>query len=254
MNAYRAFVRKEYTESIRTWRFFLIMTVFLLFGFMNPVIAKVTPELLRTMMPEGISITLPDPSALDSWAQFFKNLSQMGFIVLAVVYSGILAAEFSSGTLINLLTKGLSRSTVILAKLTAAISIYTLAFLVCFGVTWVYTLWFWRDSGSLPLLLPVAGLWLFGVLILALLVLGGVLFKTAIGSLMLTGVVVVALSLLNIAPKLQKYNPATLSAANGAVLAGQLKASEFTPAMIVCALAIFGCVAAALAILKRKQL
>ncbi len=254
MNAYLAFVRKEFTESRRTWRLFLLLTVFLLFGIMNPVIAKITPDLLRTFMPEGVTIKLPEPSAIDSWAQFFKNVSQTGLIVVVIIFSGIMAAEFSGGTLINLLTKGLSRTTVVLAKLTAAVSLWTLAYALCFAVTWVYTLWFWRDSGSLDLFLPVFGLWLFGVLLLVLLVLGGVLFMNTIGSLLLTGGVVVMLTLLNIAPRLQKYNPATLSASNTAVVAGQLAKADFTPAVIVCLIAIAALAAAAVAILNRRQL
>lgn len=254
MNAYLAFVRKEFTESRRTWRLFLLMTVFLLFGFMNPVVAKVTPDLLKALMPAGMSITLPEPSAIDSWAQFFKNASQVGLIVLAVVYSGIMATEFTSGTLINLLTKGLSRATVILAKLTTAIAVWTLAYVVCFGVTWVYTLYFWRDSASLDLFLPVFGLWLFGVLLLVLLVLGGILFKSTIGSLLLTGGVALILSLLNIAPKLQKYNPVTLSASNVELITGKLQVGDFMPAIIICAIAIVAGTATAILALDHRQI
>ncbi len=32
------------------------------------------PELIGSFMPEGIEITISEPTALDSWAQFFKNI------------------------------------------------------------------------------------------------------------------------------------------------------------------------------------
>src|SRR5512133_2582011 len=119
-------------EYLRTYKFFALIAVFLFFGFMNPITAKVMPELLDSLMPEGMSINLGTPTALDSWAQFFKNISQMGAIVLVIILSGIMANEFSRGTLINMLTKGLSRQTVILAKFTAAVATWTLAYVLCF--------------------------------------------------------------------------------------------------------------------------
>lgn len=69
---------------------------------MSPLAAKLLPQILAS---EGISITLPDPSAIDSWSQFFKNISQMGLIVTVILFSGVLGTELSKGTLINMLTK-----------------------------------------------------------------------------------------------------------------------------------------------------
>ena len=67
MMAFIAFTKKEWMESVRTYKFFILITVFLLFGFMNPIIAKVMPELLASVLPEGMFITLATPNAIDSW-------------------------------------------------------------------------------------------------------------------------------------------------------------------------------------------
>ena len=77
MMAFIAFTKKEWMESVRTYKFFILITVFLLFGFMNPIIAKVMPELLASVLPEGMFITLAPPNAIDSWMQFFKNVSPL---------------------------------------------------------------------------------------------------------------------------------------------------------------------------------
>jgi ABC-2 type transport system permease protein len=107
MKNYVAILEKELLESVRSYKLFIMLIVFFIFGIMSPLTAKLLPELLSSMVPEGITITLTEPAAIDSWMQFFKNVSQMGLIVMLLVFSGIIGVELSRGTLINMLTKGL---------------------------------------------------------------------------------------------------------------------------------------------------
>ena len=254
MNAYIAFIKKEFSEYLRTYKFSVLITVFLLFGFMNPIFARFLPELLAALLPEGMSINLGTPTALDSWAQFFKNVSQMGAMVLVIIMSGIIANEFTRGTLINMLTKGLPRPTVILSKFTAATAIWTVSYMLCFAVTYVYTAYFWSMSGITNLFLSIFSMWLFGVLLISLLILGGVLFRNIYGSLLLTGGAVVFMTVLNIAPAVQKYNPIILSSDNMALLTSQKAASDFTPAIIICMVAIIALITISIGLFNKKQI
>jgi ABC-2 type transport system permease protein len=253
MRAYIAFINKEFCEYLRTYKLFILIAVFLLFGFMNPIVAKVMPELLTTLMPEGMSFNLGTPTALDSWAQFFKNVSQTGTFVLVIIMSGIIANEFNRGTLINMLTKGLPRPTVILSKFTSATAIWTLSYVLCFAVTYAYTAYFWNMDGIVNMFLSVFCLWLFGVLLIALLVFGGVLFSNIYGSLLLTGGAVVFMTVLNIAPAVRKYNPITLSSENMALITAQKASSEFLPAIIICTIAIIALTTASIGLFNKKQ-
>lgn len=253
MNAYIAFVRKEFLEYSRTYKLFALVAVFLFFGFMNPITAKVMPELLDSLLPEGMSINLGTPTAFDSWAQFFKNISQMGTIIFAIVLSGIFANELSRGTLINMLTKGLSRPTVILAKFTAATAIWALSYVVCFGVTYGYTAYFWSMEAVANLFLSAFGLWLFGVLLIALLIFGGVLTGSVYGSLLVAGGASVLMTLINIVPTVQKFNPITLSSGNMALLMSQRAASDFAPALATCITAVIALILVSIGMFNKKQ-
>ncbi|WP_222860725.1 hypothetical protein [Paenibacillus antibioticophila] len=94
-----------------------MIAVFFIVGMLSPLTAKLMPELLSSFLPEGMTLTIAEPTALDAWIQFFKNTSQMGLILIVILFSGILGTELTRGTLINMLTKGLSRHAVILSKL-----------------------------------------------------------------------------------------------------------------------------------------
>jgi len=254
MRSYIAFTKKEFYEIWCTYKFFIMISVFLLLGLMNPITAKITPQLLDSFMPEGMNITMAEPTALDSWMQFFQNVPQMGLIVLIIIFSGVMTNEFSRGTLVNLLTKGLSRSTVILAKFTMAITVWTLSYILCFVVTYGYTAYFWSNKGISNIGLSVFCLWIFGVLILAMIMLGEVLFRNNHGGLLFTCVLVVVLMLVNILPNLQKYNPISLASKNMALITGDIPVSDFTGSIVICGVATIIFIASAIVLFNQKQI
>ncbi len=253
MRAYISFIKKEFTENIRTYKLFIMIVVFLLIGIMSPVVAKLMPDIIKSASPAGMTINLKPPTALDSWTQFFKNIGQMGLLVLVIVFSGIMANELSKDTLINLLTKGLKRSTVIFSKLTVAVFIWTLSYIICLMVSYFYTAYFWEMNGMHNVFLSFFSLWLYGVLLIVLVILGGILFKNIYGSILLTGGAVVLMMVLSIAPKFQKYNPITLSSDNMALLTAHKAVSDFMPAVVICTILIILFTAVSVIVFNKKQ-
>lgn len=231
MRAFIAMTKKEFLESIRTYKLFIIVAVFLLFGMLNPITAKIMPKLLSSFMPEGMTITLGEPHTIDSWIQFYKNMSTQ-LILFVIVYSGIVPNELTKGTLINMLTKGLPRKSVILSKFTATISIWTVSYLICFVITLVYTMYLL--PGELPnIIFAACCMWLFGILEIAMMLFGGVLSGSIYGSLLLAGGFTGLLMLANIVPKFEEYNPYLLSTGCVSLLTSERAPSDFYVSIIV---------------------
>ena len=78
MNSLLAFMKKEYLEAARTGKIVILILLFVLFGIMSPVIAKLTPWIMETlsdsMAENGLIVTNIEVDALTSWTQFFKNI------------------------------------------------------------------------------------------------------------------------------------------------------------------------------------
>lgn len=253
MRAYCAFFKKEWLEYLRTYKLIILGAVFLLLGIMNPLSAKFLPELLNTMIPEGMSVTLAPPAAIDSYLQFFKNVSQIGLIVLVIVFSGMLSGEMQKGTLVQLLTKGLSRSTVLLAKFTCSALLWSVSYVLCFGVTYGYTVYLFPGDSVQNLPLAAFCLWLFGILLLGANLFGGVLFKSNYGCLLFTAGFAGTLFLFNIFPDVQEYSPAALTANNTLLLTGAASASDFTVPVLIGAGITLLFIAAAVFLFRKKQ-
>lgn len=254
MSHFRVFLKKELIEYSRNYKLWIMLTVFFIFGLMNPLTAKLTPELLANLLPEGVTITLPEPSSLDSWAQFHKNITQMGLIVTVLVFGGVLSSELNKGTLINLLTKGLSRTAVIYAKYAAMLTIWSCSLLTSFIVTWLYTIYLFPDGKSANLLMALIYLWLFGAFLLAVLLTAASLVTSSYGSLLTTGAVVVILLMLNIFPSVQKFNPISLVSKNLDLITQTLEVSSLYTAAMVTVFSAAVLLAAGVLVFRKKQL
>lgn len=116
MNTFLVLLSKELFEQSRTKKLLIIGFIFIFFALLSPITAKITPQLLKQFSAPGMSITLPEPTYLDSLDQFMKNVGQLTIFILLFVVSGAVADEKNRKTLEMVLVKPLTRSAFITAK------------------------------------------------------------------------------------------------------------------------------------------
>jgi ABC-2 type transport system permease protein len=141
MTGFGAFLWKEFVEIRRTWRIWVIPGMLVFFGVTSPIIAELTPALVRSMAAAqpGVVIKIPTPTALDGYGQFLKNLNQFVLIAVIIAGAGVVSGERSSGTAILALTKPLSRRAFVFAKILSQVALLTAATVLgaaaCLAVT-----------------------------------------------------------------------------------------------------------------------
>ena len=120
---FQVLLKKEILETRRTSRLLVTLVVFFVVGLISPILAKYTPLILRSIpdMPAGLANAIPEPTVRDAIAQYVKNISQFGILLVILFSMGSIAQEKERGTAAMLLTKPVRRSEVILAKWLAAI-------------------------------------------------------------------------------------------------------------------------------------
>lgn len=254
MTAWIAFTKKEFLEAVRTGRlaFFLLLSV--LFGIMNPAIAKLTPWLMETMaesMEEtGLSVVAVEVNAMSSWTQFYKNVPML-LIIFAVMFGGILAGEYQRGTLIHMLTRGMARWKILTAKAVALLVFWTAGYWVMFGLTWGYTVYFW-DSGEITYTgLAALGIYLLGVWLISLIFLGSGIGRSVSAVLGTAAAGFVLSYLLSLIPAAREYLPTQLLSAS-ILLTGAGTPWDFLPAALAAVAASALHFAAAVVCFNRK--
>lgn len=125
MTGYGSFLIKELREIAATWRLYVLPVLLVFCAATSPVMALATQYLVNTVA--NLPITLPDPTYVDAYAQWTKNLGQLVLPVVIVSFSSLVNGERSSGTAVLALSKGLTPAAFIAAKATAAIALITSA-------------------------------------------------------------------------------------------------------------------------------
>lgn len=256
MRAFLAFMKKEWMEQLRSSRLIILTIIFVMFGIMNPAIAKLTPWLFEVMAESleesGMVVTTVEVDAMTSWVQFFKNVP-MALIVFVLMQSNIFTKEYQSGTLVLALTKGLHRYKVVLSKAAVLILMWTLFYWMHFGITYVYNDYFWDNSIAKNLLFSVTCWWIFGLWTIALQVLFSTIASANTGVLVGTGGVVFGLYMVSLLPKLTKYLPTLLMDGNSLIY-GAKDVEDYTIALgITCVTAIIGIVVS-VPVLNKKRI
>ncbi len=256
MRAFLAFFKKELLEFARNGKLTILGILFFAFGIMNPAIAKLTPWMMEMLSEElaqsGMTVTEVTVDALTSWTQFFKNIP-MALIAFVLMTGSTFTKEYESGTLVLMLTRGLARYKVLLAKVALLLCVWSAGYFLCFGITYGYNAYFWDNSIATDLVPAVLYWYLFGVLTVALTVLFSVVVNNYGGVMLLTGAGVLAFYLAGLFPKVTKYMPTTLM--NGMnILVGAEKAADFIPAVIITAVLAVVAIVISIPILNKKQI
>lgn len=256
MRSLIACVKKEMTEQLRSGKLVVLGIVFLLFGIMNPAVAKLTPWLLEMMSESlaqsGMDVTITEVTALDSWVQFFKNIP-MALIVFVLLEGGIFTREYTSGTLVLSLTKGLPRLTVLSSKGVVLCLLWSVGYWLSFGVTYAYTAFYWDNSLAQNLMLSVVCWWLFGLFVVSLMILFSVLAKSGTLVLLGTGGVVMVCYLFSMVPVIADYLPTALTNGNGLIY-GVLPASDMVAAVVITAVLTLSALLVSIPLFNKKQI
>ena len=218
---------KELTEIRRTWRWLVLPGLFLFFAVSGPVFARLTPQLLRSVI--GPQAVMPEPTYLDSWAQWTQNLTQLGVFVLLGTLGGLVSGEVRQGTALLVLTKPVSRASFLVAKLVANTVLVVVSAVGGVLVTWGLTVAMF-DPVQLGPLLRATGAWLvFAGMVIGLMVALSTRFSTLSAVGLGFGVFIV-LSLLGLWGPATRWTPAGLPGAVIQLGAGQ-QASVLWPAV-----------------------
>lgn len=140
MNIFISMIRKELLEIYRSKKFLILVILFLFIAISSPILAKLLPVILKSVpATPGITIDIPDPTWKDAVDQLVKNLSQIGMIVLIIMFAGSIADEKNKKTLEMVLTKPVSRPKFVLAKFVASLLATMVVFIIAMAVFYFYT-------------------------------------------------------------------------------------------------------------------
>ena len=245
-------LRKELVEQWRTRRLVVVAVVFLFFGFLSPLGAKLLPDLLEGLGDTGgVMIEIPPPTAQDALLQYVKNMSQFGVLLAVLLAMDTVAREKERGTAAMVLSKPVSRADFLLGKFVALTLVFGLCLALAGLACYYYTVVLFEGTGEARFVEMNLLLGLFIEFYLAVTLLGSTVARSQVvaGGLGLGAVFVVAI--LGVLPRFGDYMPTALLDWARALMAGT--GEPAWGAVVVSLGVIIVCLGAALVVFERQE-
>jgi len=173
-------IRKETLELWRTKKILIMCVIFLFVAVASPILAKITPELLKSVSIPGLSINLPESTYKDSLDQFMKNISQIALLVLVFTIAGVVSDEKNKKTLEIVLTKPISRAKFILAKFISSFFSVSVIFIVASAIFYAYTVSVFSSFNFINFSLMALIVLIYILMIVAITLLASTIVKNSI--------------------------------------------------------------------------
>lgn len=248
-----AMLRKELVEQWRSRRLLAVASVFLFFGFLSPLGAKLLPDIMQSLGDTGgVVIEFSTPTAQDGLLQHVKNTSQIGVFLAVLVTMGALAREKERGTAAMILSKPASRAHFLLSKFVALTLVFGLCLALAGLACYYYTIVLFEGIGEARFVEMNLLLALFIEFYLAVTLLGSTIARSQVvaGGLGLGSVFVVAI--LGALPRIGDYMPTALLEWARVLMVGSGESAWGAAAVSLGGIVI--CLGIALAVFERQEL
>lgn len=223
LRGFDAFTRKELLETRKTWRLWVLPGVLVFLGLTTPVLAAVTPALLKATAQRqpGVVIQFPAPTAMDAYVQFMGNLAQLALLVVIITGAAVVAGERRAGTAALVLTKPLSRTSFVWAKVVANLVVLLVATAIGAALCIAVTIMLF-DATHITAFLESVAVWLVlaAMFVCLMVMLSAALDRQAAAAGAGIAVYAAVFALTGF-PVMRDRSPAGLLAANDALLKGK---------------------------------
>ncbi|MDP2014828.1 MAG: hypothetical protein Q8L05_11440 [Actinomycetota bacterium] len=238
--------RLEILRLTRTRRWVALVGVYVLFGLIGPLSTRYMEQLLSSLgnSLQGMSITLPAPTAAAAIDAFVKNATQIGTIVVVVVAAGALAFDSVPEMGIFLRTRVPNVTKLLLPRYVVTTIASAIAFTLGVLTAWYET---WALIGQVDATAIATGI-AYGVLYLAVVVAvvaaTSQWFKTVLPAVMAALVILILMPTLGLFNAIADWVPSRLTSALPELAAGA-STTDYLPAALTSIVLIFGLAAVA---------
>jgi len=260
MSKFFIFLRKEFTENMRTKRFLVLACVYLFFAITAPLLTRFMGEFLGLFIPAGgdesmdlMVAAFSNAQWFESYAQLYGNLGQMGIFAVMFMYMNTIRKEVATGTASLMFSKGLGYVQFVLAKFTMAAVILFVITVISSLIAYVYTYLLFDQAGSIGHVLIGSVIFTAGsLMILAIIMLFSSIAKSSASSVGMTVGVYFIMIFATLIPNVQRFVPLNLLSFPVAVSVGEYP-SELLSNMIIGTVIVMLALLGAVSALKRSE-
>jgi len=247
-----AVLSKEIREQVRTYRLLILAATFVVFGFLSPLLAKVGPELMQRFDTGEMIIQMPTPTTAFALAQYVKNLTQFGVLLVILLTMGAVAREKDKGTAAMILSKPVARSSFLMAKFVAISLSFLVSLALAAAAAYIYTVILFGSLDGVLFTKINLLLAFFLLVFIAITLLCSTLVTSQVAAGGLAFGVLIISTALGSLPRVGRYAPGAVIAWTNRLAAGD--SSDAWPAVTVSLAIVILSLLAAWPVFERQEL
>jgi len=254
MNGYRVLLAKELRESLAGGRALIAAAVFMLSGISGPVLTHLLPALLAHSSTSSITIRVGKQTVVDAIDSYLSNMAQLPMLACILLAMNAVAEERARGVCALILSRPVSRTAYLLAKLTAYGLVLGGALLLGAIAAFYYIAVLFTDARLGPYVLVNLGLASALLDVLAITLLCSTLLRSGVAAGGVAFVLFIALSTLpGLWSPLGAWLPTNITDHAHALLSGAWGARDLVQPLVGGVLLMILCIGAACLALSRQD-
>lgn len=214
MRQWLVLFKKEWIESLRSFKVLWIPVVFIILGLTQPITSYYFTDIIENFggLPEGAVMELPLPTGAEVLAGTLGQFGQIGFLVLVLAFMGIVANEKNSGTQVMVLVKPVSYINYLTAKWVHLLCMSLIPYAIGYIAAIYYTFLLIESMAAGDIIYGglVYGLWIVFVMTI-LLCFSALLKSSALVAFSTLGVTILLSLLSSLTPDLMRISPSMLA-------------------------------------------
>lgn len=116
MKTINAYLRKEFIESIRQYKFLILGIGILIFAILDPIMLKLLPVILKTQTQYNMDTLFQNITIKMGIQNYIKDLFQVSIMFVVFTTTSTLGEEVSNKKLVFPYSKGASREGIVISK------------------------------------------------------------------------------------------------------------------------------------------
>lgn len=157
-------------NTIRSTSTLILAAIVLSMATSAPIIAKYAPDILASLadpaIAEALKQEIADPTWIDAYSGWTKNLNQTCAFGLIIIGALIIHRHLCSGMVANVLTRSIGRSAYFMSQIVTLSTLTFSILTIAVGVVWIITRLMFNDAPLLSLTTSTFTWWILTTLII----------------------------------------------------------------------------------------
>ncbi len=241
--------RLEILRLYRTYRIWILLAVFALFGALGPLTARFLPEIVDAL-GGGVEIAVPTPTPELAMAGYLGNALQIGMLAIAFVSAAALAFDANTEMSVYLRTRASIRQ-ILMPRYAVNATAAVVSFFLGTAIAYIGTAVLIdapRLGGTVVATLLLA---VYLAFVVALTGVAASFVKSVPGAALIAVSVLIVTGVIGLIPQVEPWLPSNLVGSFDVLISGG--AFDYWRSLVVTIVLSFGCVAASIALMGRRE-